>query len=61
MYGVAYVIIPVEFASLQAALDASLAPFRRGGLEDFSRDNPCLPQVCFRTHGRAARRRPPAI
>jgi hypothetical protein len=30
MYGIAYVIIPTEFASLQAVLDETLAPFRRG-------------------------------
>ena len=37
MYGIAYVIIPVEFASLQAALDEALAPFRRCGVGDFPR------------------------
>ena len=39
MYGLAYVIIPTEFASLQAALDESLAPFRRGGVDNFPRDS----------------------
>ena len=38
MYGVAYVIIPTEFASLQAALDDALAPFRRGGPGDLPRE-----------------------
>lgn len=34
MYGIAYVIIPTEFASLQGVLDEALAPFRRGGVGD---------------------------
>jgi hypothetical protein len=38
MYGLAYVIIPTEFASLQGVLDEALAPFRRGGPEDFPRE-----------------------
>ncbi len=38
MYGIAYVIIPTEFESLQAALDEALAPFRRGGLDEFPRE-----------------------
>jgi hypothetical protein len=38
MYGIAYVIIPTEFASLQAVLDEALAPFRRGGPDEFPRD-----------------------
>jgi len=38
MYGVAYVIIPLEFASLQAALDEALSPFRRGGVDQFPRE-----------------------
>lgn len=37
MYAVAYVIIPTEFVSLQAILDESLAPFRRGGPSAFPR------------------------
>jgi len=37
VYGLAYVIVPTEFASLQAALDESLVPFRRGGTGDFPR------------------------
>jgi hypothetical protein len=37
MYGIAYVIIPTEFESLQAALDEALAPFRRGGPDEFPR------------------------
>ena len=35
MYGIAYVIIPTEFESLQAAFDEALAPFRRGGPDEF--------------------------
>jgi hypothetical protein len=31
MYGLAYVLIPSRFVSLQAELDQTLAPFRRGG------------------------------
>jgi hypothetical protein len=38
MYGLAYVIIPTEFASLQGALDEALTPFRRGGRDDFPRE-----------------------
>lgn len=38
MYGLAYVIIPAEFASLQSVLDEALAPFRRGGAGDFPRE-----------------------
>ena len=34
-YGLAYVLIPASFASLQLELDHSLAPFRRGGRGDF--------------------------
>ncbi len=35
MYGIAYVIIPMEIASLQHALDDALAPFQRGGPDEF--------------------------
>jgi len=35
VYGLAYVIIPIEFASLQGELDGALAPFRRGGADAF--------------------------
>src|ERR1700729_3307584 len=35
---IAYVIIPTEFESLQAALDEALAPFRRGGPDEFPRE-----------------------
>ena len=38
MYGIAYVIIPTQFASLQAVLDEALAPFRRGGPDDLPRE-----------------------
>jgi hypothetical protein len=38
MYGIAYVIIPTEFESLQVALDEALAPFRRGGPDEFPRE-----------------------
>jgi len=38
MYGVAYVIIPTEFASLQSVIDASLAPLQRGGRDKFPRE-----------------------
>jgi hypothetical protein len=38
MYGIAYVVIPTEFHSLQAVLDEALAPFRRGGVDDFPSD-----------------------
>ena len=38
MYGLAYVFIPQEFASLQSELDQTLAPFKRGGEDVFPRD-----------------------
>jgi hypothetical protein len=38
MYGLAYVLIPSQFASLQAELDRTLAPFMRGGEQDFPRE-----------------------
>src|SRR5579871_236050 len=37
MYGLAYVLIPSGFASLQSQLDQTLARFRRGGDDAFSR------------------------
>jgi hypothetical protein len=38
MYGLAYVIIPARFESLQAELDRTLAPFQRGGEDVFPRE-----------------------
>jgi hypothetical protein len=38
MYGLAYVIVPVEFASLQQELDRTLAPFMRGSDDKFPRE-----------------------
>lgn len=38
MYGLAHVIIPTAFTSLQATLDETLAPFKRGGADDFPSD-----------------------
>jgi hypothetical protein len=38
MYGLAHVIIPTAFTSLQATLDETLAPFKRGGADDLPRD-----------------------
>jgi hypothetical protein len=38
MYGLAYVILPRTFSSLQAELDRTLAPFKRGGEKDFPRE-----------------------
>ena len=38
MYGIAYVFLPVNLASLQRGLDEALAPFRRGGIGEFPRD-----------------------
>jgi hypothetical protein len=35
MYGLAYVLIPKQFASLQAELDQAMAPFMRGGDKEF--------------------------
>jgi hypothetical protein len=37
MYGLAYVLVPSRFASLQSELDRTLAPFRRGGDDTFPR------------------------
>jgi hypothetical protein len=37
MYGLAYVLLPSAFASLQSELDRTLAPFRRGGDGEFPR------------------------
>ena len=38
MYGLAYVLIPSQFASLQTELDRTLAPFMRGGEKEFPRE-----------------------
>jgi len=38
MYGLAYILIPARFESLQSELDRALAPFRRGGDDKFPRD-----------------------
>src|SRR5215218_981223 len=35
MFALGYVLVPATFASLQAELDRSLRPFRRGGARDF--------------------------
>src|SRR6266446_1874403 len=37
MYGLAYVLVPSRFASLQSELDQTLARFRRGGDDAFPR------------------------
>ncbi len=37
MYGLAYVLVPSKFASLQSELDQTLAPFMRGGADQFPR------------------------
>jgi hypothetical protein len=38
VYGLAYVLIPKQFASLQVELDRTLAPFMRGGDKEFPRE-----------------------
>jgi hypothetical protein len=38
MYGLAYVLVPSRFVSLQSELDRTLARFRRGGDDAFPRD-----------------------
>ena len=38
MYGLAYVLVPRQFDSLQSELDRALATFKRGGKDDFPRD-----------------------
>jgi len=35
---IGYVLVPRKFESLQAELDSTLAPFRRGGEDDFPRE-----------------------
>ncbi len=37
MYGLAYVLVPSKFVSLQSELDQTLARFRRGGDDMFPR------------------------
>lgn len=38
MYALAYVLLPADFSSLQDSLDRSLAPYKRGGEDDFALD-----------------------
>src|SRR5215470_13758335 len=38
MYGLAYVLVPGRFVSLQSELDQTLSPFRRGGDDAFPRE-----------------------
>jgi len=38
MYGLAYVLVPRQFDSLQSELDRTLAAFKRGGKDDFPRE-----------------------
>jgi hypothetical protein len=38
MYGLAYVLVPGSFDSLQSEIDRTLARFRRGGEDDFPRE-----------------------
>lgn len=38
MYGLAYVLVPRKFDSLQSELDRTLAAFKRGGEDDFPRE-----------------------
>ncbi len=38
MYGLAHVLVPRAFTSLQSELDRTLAPFKRGGEDAFPRD-----------------------
>jgi len=38
MYGLAYVLVPSKFKSLQTELDRTLAPFMRGGDAEFRRE-----------------------
>lgn len=61
MYGLAYVLIPKSFSSLQAELDQALAPFMRGGDDAFPREKlafddatealKCLHRATFRYDG----------
>jgi hypothetical protein len=58
MYGLAYVLIPPHFNSLQAELDRTLAPFRRGGDGDFPREKLAFDDVTeyfARLHGTRVR------
>jgi len=45
MSGIAYAIIPLEFASLQAALNEALRPFCRGGGDQFPREKVAFDDV----------------
>jgi hypothetical protein len=61
MYGLAYVLIPTRFRSLQEELDRTLAPFMRGGEEDFPRDKLAFDDVTeelARLHGTQVRFNP---
>ena len=54
MYGLAYVLIPTRFHSLQEELDRTLAPFVRGGEESFPREKLAFDDVTddlLRLHG----------
>jgi hypothetical protein len=58
VYGLAYVLIPRTFHSLQAELDQTLAPFRRGGDDVFPRSRLAFDdttEVLLRLHRSAFR------
>jgi hypothetical protein len=61
MYGLAYVLIPARFHSLQEVLDRSLAPFVRGGEESFPREKLAFDDATddlMRLHGTMIRYNP---
>jgi hypothetical protein len=61
MYGLAYVLIPTRFRSLQEELDRTLAPFRRGGEESFPRERLAFDDATddlMRLHGTTIRYEP---
>ncbi len=61
MYGLAYVLIPTQFGSLQEELDRTLAPFMRGGEEEFPREKLAFYDVTdelTRLHGTRVRYNP---
>jgi hypothetical protein len=61
MYGLAYVLIPASFRSLQEELDRALAPFRRGGEENFPREKLAFDDATddlMRLHGTTIRYQP---
>lgn len=63
MYGLAYVLVPTRFHSLQEELDRSLAPFMRSGEDSFPREKLAFDDATddlMRLHGTTIRYNPDA-